>query len=117
MSRPRSSPSPESIQSQDLTNERQRSFLDADLLSCLYAGSRSSRDHARWLFSLLQSYPGDVFRKAKRERVFQGRMERFQAGQQVALAYWTIRNREGLTKPDRGRSSSSLHASLARLCE
>jgi hypothetical protein len=71
-------------------------------MTCIYAGSKETRDHARWLFSLLQDYPEDVFRKAKEARPFLGRKERFQAGQQVTLAYWTIRNREGLSKPDRG---------------
>lgn len=91
-------PSPESLQPQDIQDERSACSFDIDAMSCIIPGSRAERDNARWLLSLLKDDPDRTF--DKEDRVFQSRNERFLKGQQIALRYFEIRNRHGLEKKD-----------------
>ncbi|SPO48784.1 related to acyl-coenzyme A oxidase 1 [Moesziomyces antarcticus] len=91
-------PAPETLQPRDIQQERAACSFDVDAMSCILPGSRTERDNARWLLSLLKDDPDHTF--DKEDRVFQSRNERFLKGQQVSLRYFEIRNRHGLEKKD-----------------
>ncbi|PWN53213.1 acyl-CoA oxidase [Violaceomyces palustris] len=95
---PSSLPPPETLQSQDMERERKGCSFSIDSMSCLLPGSRSQRDHSRWLLSLLKQDPDRTF--DKEARVFQSRNQRFFQGQRIALRYFEIRNLHGLEKKD-----------------
>lgn len=90
---------PEEVQPLDMKRERERCSFNVDGMTCIFAGNRTARDRSRWLLSLLQNHPENVFDKTKRP--FQGRMERFLIGQKIALEYFQLRNKYGLPKEDR----------------
>lgn len=92
-------PAPETLQPKDIEAERRRCSFSVDAMSCVFAGGRKPRDHARWLLSLLKEDEERTFEKD--QRVFQSRTERFFSGHKIALRYFEIRNREGLAKEDR----------------
>ncbi|KAJ9476109.1 putative Acyl-coenzyme A oxidase (putative) [Pseudozyma hubeiensis] len=93
-----SRPAPETLQPQDIKQERAACSFDVDTMSCILPGSKAERDNARWLLSLLKNDSDRTF--DKEDRVFQSRNERFLKGQKVALRYFEIRNRHGLEKKD-----------------
>lgn len=90
---------PEALQPLDMARERAGCSFDVDAMTCVFAGTKHARDRARWLLSLLKQHPENVFDKT--QRPFQGRTERFIAGQKIALEYFQLRNRYGLPKEDR----------------
>lgn len=92
-------PIPEAMQPIDMARERGQCSFSIDTMTCVFAGSKVARDRSRWLMSLLEDHPQDVFNKSRRP--FQGRMERFIQGQTIALEYFKLRNRYGLPKEDR----------------
>jgi acyl-CoA oxidase len=92
-------PVPEAMQPIDIARERGQCSFSIDTMTIVFAGTKTARDRSRWLMSLLENHPDDIFNK--NQRPFQGRMERFMQGQIIALEYFKLRNRYGLPKEDR----------------
>jgi acyl-CoA oxidase len=92
-------PVPEALQPIDMARERSGCSFSIDAMSCVFAGTKAARNRSRWLMSLLQDHPENIFDKS--QRPFEGRMERFLKGQKIAVEYFKIRNRYGLPKEDR----------------
>lgn len=81
----------------DLAEARAAASFDVDELSVVYARSKTVRDTRRWMISLLKE--DAAF--AREPRQFMSRTQRFRNSYDQALAYFRLRNKHGLAKPER----------------